>query len=52
MQYNFSNFKLNIDKIAEYLNKEYSQLNVGRASPAVLDGIFVESYGSRVSLKI
>ena len=33
------------------MGKEYSQLNIGRASPMVLDGISVESYGSRVPLK-
>lgn len=33
------------------MGKEYSQLNVGRASPMVLDGISVESYGARVPLK-
>ncbi len=51
MLYNFSSFKLEINKIAEYLSKEYSQLNIGRASPMVLDGISVESYGSYLSLK-
>jgi len=51
MQYNFSNFKLEINKIVEYLNKEYSQLNIGRASPAILDGVFVEFYGSFLLLK-
>lgn len=33
------------------MRKEYSQLNIGRASPMVLDGISVESYGSYVPLK-
>jgi ribosome recycling factor len=33
------------------LGKEYSQLNIGRASPMVLDGVTVESYGGRVPLK-
>jgi ribosome recycling factor len=51
MQYNFSNFKTEINKVVEYLGKEYSQLNIGRASPMVLDGVSVESYGSRVPLK-
>src|SRR3989339_1669835 len=51
MQYNFSNFKLENNKIAEYLIREYSQLNIGRASPMILDGISVESYGSYVPLK-
>lgn len=51
MQYNFSIFKIEINKIAEYLGKEYSQLNIGRASPMILDSVSVESYGSRVPLK-
>ncbi len=51
MQYNFSNFKAELKKIEEFLGKEYSQLNIGRASPMVLDGISVESYGSFVPLK-
>lgn len=51
MQYNFSNFKIEIKKVGEFLTKEYSQLNIGRASPLVLDGISVDSYGSRLPLK-
>lgn len=51
MQYNFSNFKTELKKVEEFLGKEYGQLNVGRASPMVLDGINVESYGSYVPLK-
>ena len=51
MQYNFSNFKTELKKIGDFLAKEYSQLNIGRASPMVLDGVTVESYGSRVPLK-
>ncbi|KKR70628.1 MAG: Ribosome-recycling factor [Candidatus Nomurabacteria bacterium GW2011_GWB1_40_7] len=33
------------------MGKEYSQLNIGRASPMILDGVNVESYGSYVPLK-
>ena len=51
MQFNFSNFKTEINKIAEFLSKEYNQLNIGRASPMILDGVSVESYGSHVPLK-
>ena len=51
MRYNFSNFKTELKKIEDFLIKEYSQLNIGRASPMALDGLFVESYGSRVPLK-
>jgi ribosome recycling factor len=51
MQYNFSNFKVELKKVEEFLSKEYTQLNIGRASPMVLDGISVDSYGSFVPLK-
>jgi len=51
MQYNFSNFKTALKKVEEFLGKEYTQLNIGRASPMVLDGVTVESYGSYVPLK-
>lgn len=51
MQYNFLNFKNELKKVEDYLSKEYSQLNIGRASPMVLDGVSVESYGSFVPLK-
>ena len=37
--------------MGDFLSKEYNQLNIGRASPMVLDGITVESYGARVPLK-
>jgi len=51
MQYNFSNLKIELKKVEEFLGKEYRELNVGRASPSVLDGLSVESYGSRVPIK-
>ena len=51
MQYNFSNFKTELKKVEEFLSKEYQQLNVGRASPTILDSISVESYGAYVPLK-
>jgi len=51
MQYNFSQFKTELKKVEDFLTKEFNQLNIGRASPMVLDGISVESYGSRMPLK-
>lgn len=51
MQYNFSNFKEALKKVEDFLGKEYNQLNIGRASPMVLDGVSVESYGSFMPLK-
>ncbi len=50
MQYNFSNFKTELKKVGDFLSKEYNQLNIGRASPRVLDGVNVLSYGSHVPL--
>ena len=51
MQYNFSQFKTELKKVEDFLHKEFTQLNIGRASPMVLDGVSVESYGSRMPLK-
>jgi ribosome recycling factor len=51
MQYNFSIFKTELKKIEEFLSKEYSQLSTGRASPMVLDGVSVESYGAYQPIK-
>ena len=51
MQYNFSNFKLNLKKVEEFLSKEYRELNSGRASPMVLDGVSVETYGAYQPIK-
>ena len=51
MQYNFLDTKSNLKKIEEFLSKEYRELNIGRASPLVLDGIMVDSYGSKMPIK-
>ncbi|MEK7564071.1 MAG: ribosome recycling factor [Patescibacteria group bacterium] len=51
MQYNFSSFKNELQKVQEFLSKEYRELNIGRASPMVLDSISVSSYGSYVPIK-
>ncbi|MES2416198.1 MAG: ribosome recycling factor [Patescibacteria group bacterium] len=51
MQYNFSNAKSEMKKVEEFLSKEYTQLNTGRASPMVLDGISVEVYGAYQPIK-
>ena len=51
MPYNFAQFKNDLKKVEEHLTKEYSQIHTGRASPAILDSISVESYGSYQPLK-
>jgi len=51
MAYNFNQFKARTVEIAEWLSKELSGLRTGRATPAVLDGVSVDSYGTRQPLK-
>lgn len=51
MSHNTQNFKIELKKIEEWLNKEYSQVHTGRATPMILDSIMVMSYGSRMPIK-
>lgn len=51
MQYNTQNFKDELKKIEEWLSKEYSSVHTGRATPLVLDGVMVDSYGSKMPIK-
>lgn len=51
MLYDFSSFRKGLAEVKDWLSKEYSGLRTGRATPLLLDGILVESYGSRVPLK-
>ena len=50
MAYDFKPFDKRIAEIGERLSGELSSVRTGRASPAILDGITVESYGTRMSL--
>ena len=50
MAYDFKPFDKKIGDIGEWLTKELGGVRTGRASPAVLDGVTVESYGTRMSL--
>lgn len=49
--YNLDSFKQELKGADEWLLKEYSQIHTGRANPALLDGVHVESYGSLQPLK-
>ena len=51
MTYNFSNFQTKSKELHEWLVKELSALRSGRATPAVLDGVLVESYGTKLPIK-
>ena len=42
---NPNEFKKELDAVVEWLRKEYQSIRTGMASPAVLDGVTIESYG-------
>lgn len=50
MAYDFSKFKKAITGAEEWLKKEFSGIRTGQASPALLDGVKVDSYGAQVPL--
>ncbi len=53
--YNFTmsntKFKESLDKTISFLKDELTQIRTGRATPAVLDSIRVDAYGSKMSLR-
>lgn len=50
MAYDFSDLKQKVKDTEDWLQKEYFSIRTGRATPAVLDGVKVDSYGALVSL--
>lgn len=50
MTHNFKNFDARTESIKEWLLKEYNAVRTGRATPALLDSIQVESYGARLPI--
>jgi len=50
MAYNFSNFKDKVKEINNWLSGEFAGIRTGRATPAILDKIMVESYGSKMAI--
>lgn len=49
--FDFKAFGAKVDGAKEWLSKEYRGLRTGRATPAILDGVQVEAYGSMMPLK-
>lgn len=49
--HNFTIFNDEVATVKEWLRKEYSQISTGRANPAMLDSVQVDSYGSRQPIK-
>lgn len=50
MAYNFGAFKQAIKDVEEWLKREFSGIRTGRATPAILDGLRVEAYGSDMAI--
>jgi ribosome recycling factor len=50
MQYDFTKLKNKIKETEEWMKKEYTGIRTGMASPQLLDGVAVESYGQRMPL--
>ncbi|MBX4215846.1 ribosome recycling factor [Candidatus Parcubacteria bacterium] len=50
MAYDFSAFKNEGKETEEWLRREYGGINTGRATPAVLDMVQAEIYGSRMPI--
>jgi ribosome recycling factor len=48
MSYNFNPFKTASDATFLWLQKEYSSLRTGRSTPAILDAVQVDVYGSKM----
>lgn len=48
--YDFKALKEKAKGVEEWLKKEYMTLRTGIASPAILDGVQVEAYGSRMHI--
>lgn len=43
--------KARVGELSEWLSKEYAGIRTGRATPAILDSVMVESYGAKTPLK-
>ena len=50
MAYDFKPFEKKIAEVVDHAQKELAGVRTGRAAPAILDTVQVESYGSRVAI--
>jgi ribosome recycling factor len=51
MAYDFKPFEKRIAEVIEHLSRELSGIRTGRAAPAVLDIVKVESYGASMAIR-
>ena len=50
MAYDFTVFKNKINEVEEWLKGEFSSIHTGRAMPALLDGVAIDSYGAKTAI--
>lgn len=50
MAYDFSQSKSRAQDVDAWLGKEYQTIRTGQATPALLDGVMVESYGAKMPI--
>ena len=50
MAYNFSKFTTKSKEVENWLEKELGNVRTSRATPAILDGVLVESYGTKMPI--
>lgn len=48
--YNFSKFNQKAKEVENWLTKELGNIRTSRATPAILDGILVDSYGAKMPI--
>ncbi len=48
MAYNFTPLKQKAGEVKDWLKKEFQSIRTSRATPTLLDSVFVESYGAKV----
>lgn len=51
MAYNIKTFTTRGDEVVKWLEREFTSIRTGRATPILLDLILVESYGTRVPIQ-
>src|SRR5262245_37267880 len=51
MAYDFKPLDMKLAGAKDWLSREYQGLRTGRATPAILDGVSVQAYGSMMPLK-
>jgi ribosome recycling factor len=51
MSFNIKNFVSRGEEIVKWLEREFAGVRTGRATPALLDLVLVESYGTRVPIQ-